>query len=301
MASCSNPYHESAKWAKNEVDTFVMLMLDEVKKGNKTTTTFNKAGWNRIKNQLEAKIGRSFTMLQLRNKMNKLRADYLSFKKLLETSGFGWNVATRMCTVENDGVWDRHIKANPSWSKFRRNGLPQWPELLMIFGDSSTHGDIVIGNAEDAPNTAEEIDQDVDQSLPNTPFDGGLGDYDGGEAEDNPPFVNRRLDKMPSTIKKRNMTSDFEMACKTMADTSRAKTERHNSTSSTSPSPSPSPRPVSTDYSITQCMTVLSNMPKVGKDLYMKAVKRMMDDPHWREAFIACPLDKKMWLIEMLE
>ncbi|XP_043691398.1 uncharacterized protein LOC122642062 [Telopea speciosissima] len=287
MASSSNTYYEYAKWTKKEVDIFVMIMLDEVKKGNKTITTFNKAGWNNIKNQLEAKIGRSFKMIQIRNKMNKLRIDYHNFKKLLETSGVSWSDVTRICTVEDDGVWDRHIKENPSWSKFRRNGLRQWPELHMIFGDSSARGDDANVNAEDVPNIAEEIDQDVDQSLPNSPFDGGLDDCDGGEAED----------KTPSTIRKRNMTLDHAMAYKTMPDTTRARMERYNSTSSTSPSP----RPVSIDYSISQCMTVLSNMPKVRKDLYMKAVKRMMDDPHWREAFIACPHDKKMWLVEMLE
>ncbi|XP_043689163.1 uncharacterized protein At2g29880-like [Telopea speciosissima] len=298
MASSSNLDHESAKWTKNEVDTFVRLMLDEVKKGNKTTTTFNKAGWNKIKNQFEAKTGRNFNRLQLRNKMNKLRYDYRSFKELLETSGFGWNAVTRTCTVEDDGVWDRNIKANPSWSKFKRNGLPQWPELQMIFGDSYACEDNAIVSTEDAPNTNEEIVQDAVQSLPNTPIDGGLGDSNGGEAEGNhPPSINRRLDKTPSAIRKRSRTSDFGMAYKTMADASRTKMERYISTSSTSPSP----RPVNTDHSITQCMTVLSNMPKVRKDLYMKAVKQMMDDPHWREAFIACPPDKKMWLIEMLE
>ncbi|XP_042520012.1 uncharacterized protein LOC122093685 [Macadamia integrifolia] len=77
--------------------------------------------------------------------MNKLRNDYGSFKKLMETSGFGWNPVTKTCTVEDDGVWERHIK--------------------MIFGDSYACGDGDVGNAEDHVTFGEDDDLEVDPSL----------------------------------------------------------------------------------------------------------------------------------------
>ncbi|KAJ4974203.1 hypothetical protein NE237_007377 [Protea cynaroides] len=46
---------------------------------------------------------------------------------------------------------------------------------------------------------------------------------------------------------------------------------------------SPSPRAVSTDYTVAQCITVLEGMPDLDKDLYMKAVMKMVDNPQWRE------------------
>ncbi|XP_042504808.1 uncharacterized protein LOC122081681 [Macadamia integrifolia] len=110
MASTSRANNEAAKWTQSEQDYLLKLMVEQVKVGNKSSSTFNKGGWNNIKNGLEEKFNRSFTMVQLRNKMNKMRFDYSAFKRLLDTTGFGWNSVTRTCTVEDDSVWDVHIK-----------------------------------------------------------------------------------------------------------------------------------------------------------------------------------------------
>ncbi|XP_043724272.1 L10-interacting MYB domain-containing protein-like [Telopea speciosissima] len=278
MATTSNKDCESATWRKDEVDAFVKCMVEEVKKGNKTTSTFNKVGWNNIKTQLEAKLGRTFVMLQLRNKMNKLRRDYRSFKKLLETSGFGWNLVTRTCTVEDDGIWEKHIKENPSWSRFKRIGLPQWPELQMIYGDSYSSAIEGVGNAQD--HNLDEEDE----------FVMGMGESDGdGDALS----VTHQLDKTPNAaIRKRSMTTDLAEAIMNMCDVSRAKMQRYTS------SASPSLRSGSTDYSLRECIKVLEAMPEIGKELYMKAVRKMMDSQPWREAFICLPMEKKMWLLE---
>ncbi|XP_042488357.1 uncharacterized protein At2g29880-like [Macadamia integrifolia] len=119
MSTSKQAVNETAKWSQANVDTLIVLMVEEVKKGNRTTSTFNKAGWNNIANNFKEKIGVNYAIIQLKNKVNKLRQDYSQFKKLLETTGFGWDTASRTCTVDDESIWESHIKDNPTWHDLR--------------------------------------------------------------------------------------------------------------------------------------------------------------------------------------
>ncbi|XP_042515397.1 uncharacterized protein At2g29880-like [Macadamia integrifolia] len=127
-------------WNASELNKFITLMIDNVRNGQKSNSTFSKVGWNNIKAGLEATFQRPFRKEQLCNKINKLRGDYNSFRRLLETMGFGWDSNTRTA-IAADSVWENAIKANPNWTKFRNSGLPWWPELLEVFSNSSAQGD----------------------------------------------------------------------------------------------------------------------------------------------------------------
>ncbi|XP_042502648.1 uncharacterized protein LOC122079923 [Macadamia integrifolia] len=72
--------------------------------------------------------------------MNKLRKEYNSFRRLLETTGFRWDANAQAETAE-DSVWESAIQGNKYWAKYRRNGLNWWSELLEIFFDSTARGD----------------------------------------------------------------------------------------------------------------------------------------------------------------
>ncbi|XP_042497600.1 uncharacterized protein LOC122076361 [Macadamia integrifolia] len=169
MASTSKANNEATKWTQREQDYLLKLIVEQMKVGNKSSSTFNKGGWNNIKKGLEEKGNRPFTMVQLRNKMNKLRFDYNTFKKLLDTTGFGWNSGkiSRFFYVQ--------IKANPNWSKFMRNGLPHWPELCIIFWDSYASGRGGFRNEsnfkfeEESRGVDDDVDADVDV-IPTTPL-----------------------------------------------------------------------------------------------------------------------------------
>ncbi|XP_042490825.1 uncharacterized protein At2g29880-like [Macadamia integrifolia] len=203
MASTSRANNEAAKWTQREQDYLLKLMVEQVKVGNKSSSTFNKGGWNNIKKGLEEKTNRPFTMVQLRNKMNKMRFDYSAFKKLLDTTGFGWNSMTRTCTVEDES-------ANPNWSKFRRNGLRHWPELCIIFGDSYASGRGGFGNEsdfrfeEESRGVDDDVDADVDV-IPTTPLANTLptGYYESQDLGTDRPRVNRRLDRTLQDIGRR--------------------------------------------------------------------------------------------------
>ena len=99
---------DTVKWSKGELDTFVEILVEEVVKGNKTTSTFNKVGWNNIRTKMETKLGRPYQLKQLRNKMCKLRIEYSAFSKLLGTTGFGWDDEKRI-VLTTEEVWETHL------------------------------------------------------------------------------------------------------------------------------------------------------------------------------------------------
>ncbi|XP_043717675.1 uncharacterized protein LOC122665585 [Telopea speciosissima] len=70
MASSSNPAPMFINWTAVEIEKFITLMVDNMRNGQKTNTTFTKSGWSNIKAGLEAAFRRSFTKDQLHMSMN---------------------------------------------------------------------------------------------------------------------------------------------------------------------------------------------------------------------------------------
>ena len=60
-------------WAQNIESHFITLMEEEVKKGNRQTTTLTKSAWKHIREALKAKFGKEYSMEQFKNKFNQLR------------------------------------------------------------------------------------------------------------------------------------------------------------------------------------------------------------------------------------
>ncbi|XP_043699668.1 uncharacterized protein LOC122650335 [Telopea speciosissima] len=183
-------------------------MVDNVRNDQKTTTTFIKMGWSNIKAGLETVFQRSFTKDQLRNKMYKLRGDYDSFKKLLETTGFGWDYQTRTATAE-DSVWERAIQANTTWSKFRSSGLPWWPELEEIFSKYRARGDKGVSNirVDIPPRVINEHEDVFPQTQIESPRYVGLDDIEETDGEEEViPIANkkRNLDRTPQDRRKKS-------------------------------------------------------------------------------------------------
>jgi len=99
-----------AKWTESLTNLYVNLLVEEVKKGNRTSSTFNKAGWNSIRTEFNKRAELQYTQVQLKNKVNKLRKQYGSFKKLLSQSGFGWDNVNKKVVVDDPSIWELHIK-----------------------------------------------------------------------------------------------------------------------------------------------------------------------------------------------
>ncbi|XP_043699761.1 uncharacterized protein At2g29880-like [Telopea speciosissima] len=207
IMSSSSTQATHVTWNVNEVDKFVYVMIENVMNGQKTNTTFSKVGWNNIQTEMEQMFQRPFSKDQLRQKMYKLQKDYHSFKKLLETTGFGWDHNSRTATAE-DSVWDSAIKANPTWRIFRRNGLPWWPELCEIFSNTSANGERGVTTQRPTAPPPIIIDEQLADEIGPQDSSLGLNEIDPTDVQDctTPPTTKQKrdLDKTPNDRRKKS-------------------------------------------------------------------------------------------------
>ncbi|XP_042519284.1 uncharacterized protein LOC122093101 [Macadamia integrifolia] len=259
-------------WNASELNKFINLMIDNVRNGQKSNSTFSKVWWNNIKAGLEPTFQRPFRKEQLRNKMNKLRGDYTSFRRLLETMGFGWDSNTRTATAA-DSVWENTIKANPNWTEFRKSGLPWWPELLEVFSDSSARGDR--GVSQHTAGKQKSIDIDLDCE-------------DENDTHDSPEDVVGLDDIEPTDV-------DEVLIC-----------GLENGTGGSS---TPTSRPVLPTvnnlvdgmYSIKACQVLLDNMIELTEEMWVKAQQKIHNSAAWRISFVEVVAEKRMWIIRALK
>ncbi|XP_056161373.1 uncharacterized protein LOC115669267 [Syzygium oleosum] len=292
----------NAKWTEPLTDLFISLLVEEVKKGNRTSSTYNKAGWNNIRVAFNNQTGLQYNPLQLKNKVNKLKKQYGSFKKLLSQSGFGWDNVNKTVVVDDPSIWEPHIKDNSEWAKFKKDGFPQYPNLCIVFGDTYATGEHAIGNAEDL------MLSDDDEGL----FNGG------GYANSNPEDISEhhldegvftsdktttplhdkhKLDRTPNT-KRRRASNAFNVAstCKAIQDMIKARASQSMTGSVTSQVTSPPVDP----YSVSAVIDVLVSMPNLDQNLYTKAVERACASARWCEAFIKTPTKWRNALLQAL-
>lgn len=69
-----------AKWIYTDEKILVGLMVNQVKKGNRPTTTFSTKAWNEILDELYKKTGNKYEKQQFKTKFNMMRQVYREFK-----------------------------------------------------------------------------------------------------------------------------------------------------------------------------------------------------------------------------
>ncbi|KAJ4950874.1 hypothetical protein NE237_027706 [Protea cynaroides] len=273
MASSSRQETDMMKWSKADVDVLVTVMVEEVVKGNKTTSTFNRVGWANIKQKLKEKVGRVFHPRQLKNKLCKLRTEYSNFRSLVRSTVMGWDDPTRSVICSDDNIWDTLIKENPGWAKYRRNGLPQYTELCIIFGDSYATGSNAFASTQE---WLDEDDEEIDiTSTPQTTTQSAPPFVDLGDEPVHPSKNAHNLDRTPTGIRKKKKTSEIVGAIKEMVEHSRARLEFFTASSS----PSPTSIVTSSGFSIASCVKFLDSMPDLDRELYVRAVYHMQKNP----------------------
>ncbi|XP_042492555.1 uncharacterized protein At2g29880-like [Macadamia integrifolia] len=292
----------AANWTQAETYEFVKLMIDNVKKGNKTNSTFSKNGWTNIKERLESVVSRTFTREQLRNKMNKMRTDYRNFKKLLETAGFKWNPITKTATTD-DTVWANALQTNPGWTKFKKNGLPHWPKLQVIFGDSYARGDRETNQDE------EDFGETQMNKDPQTPLNMNLEDIEVDLEMTNPS--KHRLDRNPTGCRKKISTTNVNHVMKNLdkfcswrmklgANPEITFVGRTNQPCGSAIAGGSINQHTTINHSVVSCQALLDSIPDLPQDVYFKAVERMWDDPNWRMSFCATLPERRKWFIDHL-
>ncbi|KAF8019974.1 hypothetical protein BT93_G0611 [Corymbia citriodora subsp. variegata] len=218
------------------------------------------------------------SIVRLKNKVNKLKRQYSSFKKLLSQSGFGWNNVNNMVDVANQSD-------NSEWAKFRNDGFPQYLDLCIVFGN-----EYVVGNTKKVAMSSEGDDNGGD----------GGGDVIGDveELDEHPvddgafmPNVTitlsrqkHKLDRIPNSKRRRkNNTYDVSSAYKAIQKIIKFKTNQSTNGFVTSNVPSPID-----PYSIE------------AMNLYNKAMNQLCLNATRREAFIISLPERRRGLLESL-
>ncbi|XP_010042430.2 uncharacterized protein LOC104431504 [Eucalyptus grandis] len=287
----------TAKWTKPLTSLYVSLLVEEVKKGNRTSSAFNKAGWNNIRTEFNKRARLQYTQVQLKNKVNKLKKQYSSFKKLISQSGFGWDNVNKIVVVDDPSIWEPHVKDNIEWAKFKKDGFPQYSDLCIVFGDTYATGEHTTGNAEDLVMLDE--------------LGIGGGDADDGREDLSEHYIDvgvfmsdkiptsvhdkDRMDKTPNS-KRRRRSHSFGVAntCKIIREMIKTRTSQSVSGSINSQVTSPPVDP----FSVFAVIDVLVAMPTLEQDLYNKAVEQACVSATWREAFIKSPIERRYGLLQ---
>ncbi|XVF57409.1 hypothetical protein PTKIN_Ptkin06aG0203100 [Pterospermum kingtungense] len=118
---------------------FIELMLDNVRKGNKSKNTFNKQAWNDMLCSFNAKFCLQFGKSFLRRRYRKLLKQHSDVRSLLLQNGFFWDDKQQMI-VADDLVWDNYIKAHPDARTYRKKKILNYQDLRLIYGNASNNG-----------------------------------------------------------------------------------------------------------------------------------------------------------------
>ncbi|KAJ4834340.1 hypothetical protein Tsubulata_037539, partial [Turnera subulata] len=151
----SNIDRPRTEWTTAMDQYFIELLLDEIGKGNKTDNTFTKQAWTEMLTFFNAKFGPHHDKRGLRHRYKKLSKYYSDLKVLLQQSGFSWDDRHQMVVPHNDNVWDAYIKAHPHARSYRMKTLPNYNDLVLIFGneiEKNVHNNLLQSKVHEADN-----------------------------------------------------------------------------------------------------------------------------------------------------
>lgn len=131
----TNNERSRTDWNADMDQFFIELMLDQVGRGNKVDNTFNKQAWTDMLALFNAKFGPQHGKRVLRHRYKKLWKYYSDVTVILKQNGFSWD-ETQLMVVANNDVWDAYIKANPHARTYRMKTLPNYNDLVLIYGEA---------------------------------------------------------------------------------------------------------------------------------------------------------------------
>ncbi|XP_035538979.1 L10-interacting MYB domain-containing protein isoform X2 [Juglans regia] len=126
-------------WTPAMDQFFIELMLDQVGRGNKSDNTFNKQAWTDMLVSFNGKFGPQHGKRVLRHRYKKLWKYYSDITLLLKQNGFSWDETQQMIAADDD-VWDAYIKAHPHARAYRTKTLPNYYDLLLLYGNEIDGG-----------------------------------------------------------------------------------------------------------------------------------------------------------------
>ncbi|KAL2933926.1 L10-interacting MYB domain-containing protein [Bienertia sinuspersici] len=277
-------------WTEAIESYFIGLIEDEVKKGNRPTTTLTKPAWKFIKQKLKEKSGKDYSQDQVKNKCNQLRAKWKEYSKIKEEIGIGYNAVTHQLTAE-DVVWKKLYEKHKSARTFRRKGCKHYDKLCTIFGDTTATG------ASSHPSTKSPSDSKDDDNT-----DGEVGNCE-KDGEEGPKTKKAKPNVNPKKLREK-VNIAMANALVAMSENSKKKLELlEKKMSATTSSTSADDGNDIGNHSkenhdlLLECIDALSSLEGIDGNSFTKATRLIHDDPLWRTIFLRLPNDRKKDLV----
>ncbi|XP_020106249.1 L10-interacting MYB domain-containing protein-like [Ananas comosus] len=125
-----------ATWDATLLKIFCEICVKEVNAGNRPNTHLNRIGWQNVVNKFREKANRAYDKIQLKNKWDSLRRDWVIWMQLVgKETGLGWNHARGTIDASLEW-WEEKLKVLPEAAKFRDTGLEN-AALLQDLGDTA--------------------------------------------------------------------------------------------------------------------------------------------------------------------
>lgn len=292
---------DPATWTAFEEKIFIQLMVNEARKGNRSSTTFSKEGWRSIGLAFFERTNKRHSSSQFRNKFNQLRRRFNEFSELLKEPGFSWDPALNMVHA-SDAVWESYVRDNKKARRFRKKGCPMFAELGILFDDLATDYKQVFPLAQYPMVNHFKMEDEEDESTNDTPSASSGRDF---------------LAQNNSRRRARSPTPTSHHRVKRGARAAMASETFNEGTGATVPSGTSDrihveiPKLATSNFqriekssqgspfSITNCVQCLEAIEGVDATTYIKAIK-MFKDVDWREMFMAMsPKRRLVWLASL--
>ncbi|OMO51148.1 hypothetical protein CCACVL1_29981 [Corchorus capsularis] len=296
---------DSKIWSIEKEKIFIELMEEEVKKGNRPTTTFNKEAWKTIRIELSKQAKFNYTELQLRNKFNQLRSRHTNFTKLLKETGIGYVAATGQ-VIGTEDTWQHLYGVHKMAKKFRKHGCPLFDKLRVIYGDTTASG----FNARPSTHSPSDSEENVgnpsmpeeDRNQPLSDEDDDFGDVPNtsqGHVRPNTRIAikAKTTNALTSILHSYNENTKRKVDVweKLLESSSISRTSNQDVTSE-AVSESRSPR----RKLLKESLEALDALDGIDGASYAKAVEKFHDDELWREIFLQLPTNrKKDWMFNL--
>lgn len=98
-----------ANWTQDQDEYFVELLVEQVRKRNKTGHGFTKQAWSEMVVAFNEKIGFQYDTDVLRNRYRRLRKQYTEMKSLVSQTGFFWDDTLKLVKAD-DNSWTEFLK-----------------------------------------------------------------------------------------------------------------------------------------------------------------------------------------------
>ncbi|KAF6148570.1 hypothetical protein GIB67_042529 [Kingdonia uniflora] len=98
MASTSGRVY--LRWDEKMDTIFINTLLEHRQHGQKTTSGWSLMAYNKASFNLKREANLDVTAEQCKTRWKILKTNHLLVKKVVESSGFGWNEETQLVTAE---------------------------------------------------------------------------------------------------------------------------------------------------------------------------------------------------------